>query len=516
MPEYARSLVVVFLIATAVFLVLKRSFSPLMPPGAYQRRCVLFLALSAFAFLSPGFWLYALPASLMVVLASRRESNIPALFFALLFAVPPAPGLVPGFGLVNYLLAVDHPRLLALLLLLPAAVTLWRKPSRQGMSGPDKLFAGYVLLQAALVFFRAASFTNGLREVVNLFLALVLPYYVMSRSFTNLAQLKDAAASFCLSGAVLGAIAIFELSKNWLLYRSLLDHWASDSATGAYLVREGLVRASVSTGHSIVLGYILAMALVCYFALRGQLRPGVQKNLAFALLLGGILATLSRGPWLGAAAAAFTFWATANASRMRVGVAVGVMTGLAFVFDAQFGLLRALTQVDQSTVDYRAELLAKSMEVFSENPWLGSDQFVERLAAKGMIQGQGIVDVVNTYLGVALSTGVLGLTFFLCLFTTLLLSIWKSRRKYAATEVQGLTHDALRATTPGATKPTGDSSFSPFLTARMLLAVLLGTLVTIATASSVLLIPWVYWAWIGMAVAYARIAAGKTGSLVRA
>jgi hypothetical protein len=515
MPEYARSLVVVFVIATAVFLALKRSFSPLMPPGAYQRRCILFLALSVCGFLAPGFWFYALPASLMIVLASRRESNTPALFFALLFAVPPAPGFVPGFGLVNYLLAVDHPRLLALLLLFPAAIALWRRPARTGMSGPDKLFAGYILLQAVLVFSRAASFTNGLREVVNLVLSLGLPYYVMSRAFTNLAQLKDAAASFCVSGAVLGAIALFESSKNWLLYRPLLDRWATDTGSGLYLVREGMVRASVTTGHPIVLGYVLTIALVCFLALRGQLRSGLQKNLALALLVGGILATFSRGPWLGAAAAVFAYWATANASRVRVGVVVAAIAGLAFVFDMQVGLLRALSRVDQSTVDYRAELLSKSMEVFSENPWLGSDQFVERLAAKGMTQGQGIVDVVNTYLGVALSTGVLGLTFFLCLFTTLLLSIWKSRRKYAATEVQGLTHDALPATAAGATKPSGDSSFSPFLTARMLLAALLGTLVTIATASSVLLIPWVYWAWIGMAVAYARIASGKAGSPAR-
>src|SRR5215212_7284371 len=107
MPEYARSLVVVLLIATSVFVALKRSFSPLMPPGAYQRRCIAFLALTVFAFFATGFWFYALPASVLLVLIARRESNVPALFFALLFAVPPAPGLVPGFGLVNFLLTLD-------------------------------------------------------------------------------------------------------------------------------------------------------------------------------------------------------------------------------------------------------------------------------------------------------------------------------------------------------------------------------------------------------------------------
>jgi hypothetical protein len=511
MPEYARSLVVVLLIATAVFLTLKRTFRPLMPAGAYERRCIAFLALTVFAFFAPGFWFYALPASVLLVLVSRRESNVPALFFVLLFAVPPAAGLVPGLGLVNYFLAVDHPRLLSLILLLPTAIGLWRRPSRTGLGVPDKVFAGYVILQAILAMSRSASFSNGVREVANLFLDLVLPYYVMSRAFTNIAQLKDAAASFFLSGTVLAAVAIFEASKGWLLYRSLLDRWGIDSATATYLIREGFVRASVTTGHSIVLGYVLGIALVCFFALHGQLRVGVQKNLALALLLGGIVATFSRGPWLGAAAAAFAFWATANAFRVRVGVIVTAVAGLAFIFDSQFGIFLALAQVDQSTVDYRAELFSKSLEVFNEHPWLGSAQYVQRLAEKGLVQGQGIVDVVNTYVGIALSSGVLGLTFFLCLFTTLLLSVWKSRRKYAPSEMQGLTNDALPARPGDATKSSRDSSFSPFLTARMLIATLLGTLVTIATASSVWLIPWVYWAWIGMAVAYTRMARLKSG-----
>jgi hypothetical protein len=510
MPEYARSLVVVLLITTAVFLALKRTFSPLMPPGAYQRRCIGFLALTVFAFVAPGFWFYALPASVLLLLISRRESNIPALFFALLFAVPASPGLVPGFGLVNFLLALDHPRLLSLVLLLPTAIALWRQPSKKGTGVPDKVFAGYVLLQATLAMSRSASFSNGVREGVSLVLDLVLPYYVMSRAFTNTTQLKDAAASFFVSGTVLAAVAIFEALKGWLLFRPLFDRWSSDSSAGAYLLREGFVRASVTTGHSIVLGYVLGIALVCFIGLRGQLRVGVQKKLALALLLGGIAATFSRGPWLGAAAAAFAFWATANTSRMRIGVLVTAVAGLAFLFDAQLGL-RALARVDQSTVDYRAELFSKSLEVFSEHPWLGSDEYMQRLAEKGMIQGQGIVDVVNTYIGVALSSGVLGLTFFLSLFTTLLLSVWKSRRKYAPLEMQGLTNDALPAKAGHATKSSTDSSFSPFLTARMLLATLLGTLVTLATASSVLLIPWVYWAWIGMAVAYTRMASRKAG-----
>jgi O-antigen ligase len=184
-----------------------------------------------------------------------------------------------------------------------------------------------------------------------------------------------------------------------------------------------------------------------------------------------------------------------------------MFVGLALVVDMQLPFLPMLRGVDQATLDYRAELLDKSMQVFMERPWLGSDQYVERLTELGMVQGQGIVDIVNTYLGIALSSGALGLTFFLSIFTIVLRGIWKSGRQYAHNEAQGLTSDAASGST---SKSQGESpSVQATLLGRVLLASLLGTLVTIGTASSISVIPWVYWAWIGTSVAYVRMAHSK-------
>jgi len=508
MPEYLRSLVVVAVIATVVFLLLQRSFSPLMPPGACQRRRNAFVALTACAFLAPGFWFYAVAAALIVILASRRETNIPALFFALLFAVPPAAERIPGLGLVNFLIELDHPRLLALLLLLPAAVVAYRNARPSATRWPDRFFAAYILLQAVLVLSRSTTFTSGLRGVAYLLIDAVLPYYVFSRAFTSMGQLKDAAAAFCLSGAVLGAIGIFESAKGWLLYRALLDRWATDFGLGNYLMREGILRATVTSGQPIVLGFILMIALTCFLAVREWMRPGLRRKLTFVLLLGGLVATFSRGPWLGAAAAAFVFWATANDARAPIGIATAICVGLALLFETQLPFLSTLGGIDRATVDYRAELFSKSMQVLMEQPWLGSDQYVQRLTELGMVQGQGIVDIVNTYLGVALSTGVLGLTFFLGVFTIALRETWKARRQYTHNKAHTLPRDAASGST---SKSQGEPpSVQATLLGRVLLASLLGTLVTIGTASSISVIPWVYWAWIGMSVAYVHMADRKT------
>jgi O-antigen ligase len=504
MPEYLRSLIVVLVISTAVFYSFDRSFSPLMAPGAFQRRRNAFLALTVCGFLAPGFWFYAVPASALILFAARREQTLPALFVALLFVVPPAAEQVPGMGMVNFLLYVDHPRLLALLVLLPAATTLLRNPAAGKLLLPDRFLLAYILLQAGLILSRAESFTNGLRGVVYLLIDVLLPYYVMSRIFFKMDQLKDALAAMCMSGVLLAAVACFETAKHWLVYRSLLDHWGAQFGMGNYIMRDGMIRASATTGQPIVLGLVLFIALACFMALRQQMRPGLKRSLVWMILLAGLAATYSRGPWLGALTAIFVFWATFNRSRMRIGLGIGVALATALLLDAQIPFLSMVRGIDQGTAQYRTELFTKSMEVFAEHPWLGSDQYVQRLAAKGMVQGEGIVDLVNTYLGVALASGAIGLSLFVAVFASTLRGLWKSRPGVRSLnpELSAKAPPAGDRAPPVEAQATVDAS----LLARGLIASLAGVLVTLATVSSVSVIPWACWVLAGTAVGYMRMA----------
>jgi hypothetical protein len=65
------------------------------------------------------------------------------------------------------------------------------------------------------------------------------------------------------------------------------------------MLRDGALRATVSTGHSIVLGYVLTVAL----GLHLMLWPAFANALSGATSAGlgaGIVASMSRGPWVGA------------------------------------------------------------------------------------------------------------------------------------------------------------------------------------------------------------------------
>ena len=96
-----------------------------------------------------------------------------------------------------------------------------------------------------------------------------------------------------------------------------------------------------------------------------------------------------------------------------------------------------------------------------------------------MIQGQGIIDVVNSYLQIALEFGLVGLFLFVIFFLTLGASLF------------------TRAASP--------TSHEPSINYAGLFALLVAMLFTIVTVSSVSVIPSIYWAFAGICAALPRL-----------
>ena len=78
------------------------------------------------------------------------------------------------------------------------------------------------------------------------------------------------------------------------------------------------------------------------------------------------------------------------------------------------------------TADYRTKLLENSWIVIQRNPVFGSVDYLETPEMQEMIQGQGIIDVVNTYIQVALNTGLVGLGLFVLFFAAVLAGLGPS------------------------------------------------------------------------------------------
>jgi O-antigen ligase len=496
MPEHLRALVVILFLATAVFAVAKAPACALASTsGDFERRRNLWFGIVLAAFLAQDFWIYIILASALLLSALPREPNKLAMFYFLLFAVPALPGEVTGLGLINYFFVIDYVRLLTLAVLLPAFLYLRRQPDteRFGHFLADKLVAGYIILQFVLML-PATTFTNALRfGAFYGFIDIFLPYYVASRAVRDLQGFRDALMAFVVAALVLSAISAFEFGKHWLLFKSLEDVLgALQWGYGNYLRREGSLRAVATSGQPIVLGCIITVATGFYLYLRKLVPSPRPWALGLVLLMAGLIASVSRGPWVGAAAMLVIFVALGPSpvrGLKRLALLGALVLAVLLMSPAGQGIIDLMPfvgEVEAENVKYREDFTKASIQTIIENPFFGSSEFATARALQeltGPATGYTYLDLLNAFLTVAMGSGLIGLALFAGLFITVGAGIFKRMRRLA------------------------DKNDEVHLLGRALLAAMLGIVVIMNTVSFILLISTLYWSLAGLGVAYVRMLA---------
>jgi O-antigen ligase len=487
MPEHLRTLAVILVLATGIFMIAKApTCYAASSTSDFERRRNIWYAITLTAFLAHNFWLYIIFTAAIISLSLPKETNRIALYFFVLLAVPPIRAQITGLGAINHFFEIDYLRLLALVILLPTFISIQSKPTseRFGRLLPDKLLVAYLALQCLLLL-QANSLTNTLRVGVFYgFIDIFLPYYVVSRSLKSLSGFRDALVSFVIPALVLSAIAFFEFIRYWLLYAPLESSLGATWGYGGYLAREGSLRAQASTGHPIVMGYVFAVAIGFSLFLRISASSPTKWWLALGLLITGLIASLSRGPWVGAAAMLLAFIVTGPSSMLRLTkLAIFVAMGFLFILatplaDKIISFLPFIGTVESETISYRQKLLENSIYILLQNPFFGAYDFIYSPAMQEMKQGQGIIDLVNTYLVIGLSSGLVGLGLFIGAFAVVAIKIIKRMKKL--TDRNGEEH----------------------ILGQALLATLAGVMIIIFTVSSINAIPVIYWSIAGLGVAY--------------
>lgn len=492
MPEHLRALVIILAVAAVVF---KLAEKPLCAAAIalpdYRRRRNLWFAVTLIAFFSFNFWLYVLVAGALVFHYGRKDRNPFALYCMLLFTVPPFGAPLPTLGLVGYLFDLSHLQMLSLVLLLPAALRLAQSPRPHASAGrvTDWMVGGYLLLILALTAtVQHLSFTVVMRTAVTQVLDMVLCYYVASRALVSREHLRESMATFLLVGVLMASVAMIEFVRGWLLYSALDESMGLNWNLGSYMARGGdSLRAMASTGHSIVLGYVMAICLGLLVYVRLLVRHVALWRLAAFAVFGGLVCSMSRGPWLGAAVGLLIGIAMGPNAGPRImrfigaSIVIGVALMLTPMGPKIISYLPFVGDVDSGTVTYRQELFRVSMLVIRQNPWFGTFDALANPLMEQLRQGEGIIDLVNTYIAVALSYGVVGLALFVGAFLSAGLGVWQVHRRLG---------------------PKDDAESEHL--ARALLAVLAAIMITIVTVSPISTIPPVYWSVVGVAVAYAR------------
>jgi O-antigen ligase len=489
MPEYLRSLIYVLIFATTIFVFARPTFIILADINDFTRRRNLWFFLTLAAFLATNFWIYTIISIMLLIYANKRESNPPALFFSILFILPVATIQIPGMGVFNFLFELSNLRILELFILLPAYIHLIHQNGFRPFSnkGPDLVLTAYLVLNAIL-HLRDASLTEALRQTFYLFIDVYLPYFVISRSLQNLQTFRDALMSLVMAIMILAPLAIFESLKHWHLYSALTNvlQLSGGGATG-YLERNSVLRSVVTAGQPIALGYLMTVGIGLYLFVQQSIKQKLTRSLGMALLIAGLISSFSRGPWVGAAVLLVAFIATGRyAVRRLITLAVVLMIASPVIPELPGGrafidMLPIIGSMENENITYRQELLRNSMIVINRNPWFGSDDYLKTPEMQSMMQGEGIIDIVNSYIGVALDTGLIGLGLFVAFFAVTFTGIFRTLRS------------------------SSDRSSEEYLLGRTLLVTLLAILIIIFTVSSITIIPIVNWSVAGLAVAYIQM-----------
>jgi len=491
MAENYRALVALLVLTIPVLWFVRKPLTvAVMRPADFNVRAFVWIALTILLFVAQSFWIFMLGAILLVLSVGRKDSNPLGLYFFILLLAPPFQSAVQGFGGINYFISLDFLRLLSFVILLPTAVVLLTRPESAGLlrMPTDKYVLGYVVLLLAIQL-PLTSTTDWLRSALGYVIDTLLPYYVFSRGITDMKRLRDTGASFVAACAIISVVAVFEFFKGWLLYSSLPNFLDVRWKYGSYMLRDGSLRATVSTGHSIVLGYVLTVALGLHLMIRPAFaNQNFWRNVL--LLLGvGIVASMSRGPWVGAAGLIVVALAIGPGAGKRLGTAsLLLVLSLPVLMLTPIGAkvvsyLPFIGDVDSANVSYRQQLFEVSWNVLMLNPIFGSPFYMAYGTMEQLRQGEGIIDMVNSYLAVAMVSGFVGLTLFSGSFVSCAVRLYAHLIRHPA--------------------KGGDD----YVVGKALLATLVGILLIIATASSINAIPVVYWCVVGMCAAYLRFAA---------
>ena len=456
---------------------LRPAFAPLLEPRQYARVWLIIVIATVVAFLGQSTVIYGLGVLVIArfarsYLGGNVRANLAA-FMLLVVILPPLTWQLGGLGDINYLLALTGPRLLALALLVGPAVQLLgdRRIKRERWVAPlDFAVVGYQLLKIVLAA-PGSPGTTVLRSMLESVLDVLLPYFVMSRAIRTESDMR-----FILSHGMLGlvfqaAVGFTEFFVHRDLYSELQWVYGYKWQLTMNLMRGDHLRVQAATPQPIVFAFEMIFALGLWTYLRGRESKQWPVRWVFILLVCSLLFTFSRGPWIGA----LTFGGALLAARrlpvksfvallatLAVVAVLVKMTGVDTAVIAMLGGVFGSSEADMSSILYRNQLLDTALALLKQSPWLGVPNYAAQM--QDLRQGEGIIDLVNSYVAIALDTGVIGLVVYLLPYVLILRRL--------------LREPGLSRRDPG---PRGDASAGWF--AATLLAMSIAMLLTIFTTS---------------------------------
>ncbi|MGD9212284.1 MAG: O-antigen ligase family protein [Desulfobacteraceae bacterium] len=263
-----------------------------------------------------------------------------------------------------------------------------------------------------------STYKEAQKILFNNMMAIFFPY-IMVRSFcSDRAILIKTITFMTLLGAVVAVFNIIEFRMFVNYFDEILRKvWPRHVMwdTGMVMIRWGFKRTFGPFSHPIVSGYFFALispiSLWCYFQGHYGKNKKIGKLVVFLNIL-GVLVSLSRAPMVGLFLGIVIIsygWSNKKAVLGTIAVVMGtiiLMVTLPKMIEYISVTRATALTVDQRNIAYRKEMWQAYMEVVAERPVLGWGRF-----SVPSVKGMDSID--SEYLGVALASGLVPLSFYL-------------------------------------------------------------------------------------------------------
>ena len=462
----------------------------LLDVGDRNRLMFGWFAITALLFTLSSGGLFLLLAT-AVLLALRMSGTEPIMLWVFLLGAAPASGVYIAnlpFG-ISYLFTFSFAILLALVLGLPSLLARGRGPLGSGAAIIES-FAIITFVLAFLLSFRGLNFTSGLREGMVWLMLTALPFYGVSRSLRRTEDVERVVRAFAIALVVMGVIGFGTAVIHWSIYSAAEARLFKPFPFG-YLFRAGLMRSGGTLASSpISFGTMMAMGALLVTGLNPVLRPRWRLAVLFGACVLGLIGSVSRGPMVGLALGLIVYQLTRpKAAGKVIGFSAASLAVLVPFFAltpfgrSLYAFLPIIGTREGENIDYRAQLIEAGLAVFRRQPLFGSPDYLAEPEMQAMVQGQGIIDMVNSYLYLGLLYGVFVAAAFALVIGLTSFRMFRLVRRLPLVSPEG---ERLRHLGAG------------------MLAALVTYGLTIATTSYFNILPMLGWVMIALCVAYIR------------
>lgn len=374
-------------------------------------------------------WLLSMAVVMGAVMIKDSSSDLKVFYFVAMLPMIPLNFFVLPFPGLNTLWELSGPRLLVLALLLPAFFVYVIRVSkgRDIFRMSDLYFLCFVVL-VSLLSFRGGGLTVMLRVTLSNFVELIIPYFVISRFITSSRSIDWVFTAFLISASFLACASLIEVVRSWRFYAETLINLNLVYSPVAFVtyVRGGIVRASGgSMLQPLAFAYFSAMAfVVCFYMWKNRIVSRLMALPMMALLFVAMMATGSRGGLLVVIVGIFMvyYFKFSSGLRFMINLAAVVLVPLGVITIAAVGVSAIDTE---GSFQYRVDLIANSMNAVKSNLLFGSADYLNNADLEQSRQGEGIIDIVNTYLAKALSSGVVGLFLYVMSYFAVIYSAYR-------------------------------------------------------------------------------------------